>query len=124
MPSSPELGFLLFGVFAVFFLGTGVLLGYWTYLDARARDSDSAIMLGIAVGVVGWLVFPYLYFRGERVHPKTRRERIVATVVVANVVAVLIGTMVGPPDPFSGPLYVLGALVVTLPLAYLVVYRE
>lgn len=74
------------------------------------------------------VVLSYLYNRwrklDERRYPPTRRDRVVETAVVAGYGAFITGVVAPPADAFLTPLYVLGLLGVTLPLAYLFVYRD
>jgi hypothetical protein len=95
--------------------------------DARARGVRFASVLGAVAAVFGPVALIYLLTRssyGERTYPPSQWERRVWTVLVAVMGSFLVAVMLGPPDPATQSLYAGGSLLLTLPLAYLVVFRN
>lgn len=115
-------GVLLAG--ALFPLLTWVTLVAWVYQDARARDGDRPIRSTATVAVFPPALVAYVYYRDERTRPPSDRERLTLTALLALLSAMLVGTVFSPPDVFAQPRNTFGALLVTLPLFYLLVYRE
>ncbi|MCU4800634.1 hypothetical protein OB920_09660 [Halobacteria archaeon HArc-gm2] len=113
--------------FVAFIVGLRILVAYWVYRDASARGSSNPRSWGVWVVIVDLVVLSYLYNRwrklGERNYPRTTRDRAVETTVVAGYGAFISGALLAPADFFLTPLYTVGGLAVTLPLAYLLVYR-
>lgn len=114
--------------FVAFIFGLRFLAAYWVYRDASARGSSNPRSWGVWVVIVDLVVLSYLYNRwrklGERRYPRTTRDRAVETAVVAGYGAFICGALLAPADFFLTPLYTLGLLVVALPLAYPLVYRD
>ncbi|MFC7142255.1 hypothetical protein ACFQMA_20750 [Halosimplex aquaticum] len=103
---------------------TWATLVVWVYQDARARATERPAGWAIAVAVVPPLLVGYIYYRGDRTRPQSDRERLTLTVLLALLSAMMVGTVFAPPDVFAQPRNTFGALLVTLPLFYLLVYRE
>lgn len=108
--------------------GTKFLTVYWVYRDASARGSSNPRSWSLWILLVDLVLLSYLYNRwrklGERRYPRTYRDRVVETALVALYGALLGAPLVTPPDPLSMPMGYFTVLVVTLPLAYLLVYRD
>ncbi|WP_123537217.1 hypothetical protein [Halosimplex salinum] len=103
---------------------TWVTLVVWVYLDARARDSDHVLRSTATVAVFPPALVAYVYYRPERARPQSDEERLTLTVLLALLSAMMAGTVFSPPDVFAQPRNTFGALLVTLPLFYFLVYRE
>ncbi|WP_436923720.1 hypothetical protein [Halosimplex amylolyticum] len=103
---------------------TWVTLVAWVYQDALARESDHPVGSAVSVAVFPPLLVGYVYYRGDRARPQSDRERLTLTVLLALLSAMMAGTVFAPPDVFAQPRNTFGALLVTLPLFYLLVYRE
>jgi hypothetical protein len=115
-----QFGLAAYGLFVVVALGGflgAVSLGYWVVTDAASRDRRSPWFDGLlAVGFTPYLL-AYLYWRGERTSPPTRRELVArdwAVVVFGTFVA---GALFSPPDPvtqvvWAAPILLGGALLV------------
>lgn len=100
----------------------------WVYRDASARGSDSPAgwalaVFGLPIPFLPW----YLYRRhtslSARTRPATTVDRLLGTWVTASLASFVVGTVVSPPDPFSQIIYWGVALLVTLPIAYVLVYQ-
>lgn len=126
---APTTGLVLAAITLVFFLAVQVSLLAWVYRDARARGTDRpwhwTTLATPPLGVVGlpW----YLYRRHghlpDRIEPPARLDRLLATVVSAGLVAILLGPVLSPPDPFSQIVWLSVGFVALLPPAYVLVYR-
>lgn len=103
---------------------TWAVLVAWVGQDALARAVDHPLRWAGAVAVVPPLLVAYVVYRGERTRPQSDRERLTLTVLLALLSAMLAGTVFAPPDVFAQPRNTVGALLVTLPLFYLLVYRQ
>ncbi|ESP88880.1 DUF7534 family protein [Candidatus Halobonum tyrrellensis] len=116
--------------YALFALAVGVTLVpvvYWVSRDAAARGSSSPSLWGAFTAVSGVVGLYYLLVyapRNERSVPPSRGERAAATVVVADVGAMLVGALLAPPDPFTQLVWWLPSVVLLLPVAYPLVYRQ
>ena len=98
--------------------------------DARARDSDQPGTWALAVVVALPLALPYYAYSvsltqrlGARATPPDHIDRLLATWANGCLGAILAGSVLAPPDPFSQLRAVWLALVVSLPVSYLLVYR-
>jgi hypothetical protein len=109
---------------AAFPLLTWVALVAWVYLDARARGGDHPIRSTATVAVFPLALVAYVYYRPDRTAAQSDRERVALTVLLALLSAMMAGTVFSPSDVFAQPRNTFGALLVTLPLFYLLVYRE
>lgn len=109
---------------ALFPVLTALALGTWIYLDAVARGSAHPLRWAVEVTLVPPLVLAYVYYRGERSGPQSDRERLALTVLLALLMALMVGTVFSPPDVFAQPRNTFGGLLVTLPLFYWIVYRD
>ncbi|QPV62172.1 hypothetical protein I7X12_15695 [Halosimplex litoreum] len=103
---------------------TWVTLVAWVYLDAVARDGDHPVRSAVTVAVFPPALVAYVVSRPERTTPQADRERLALTVLLALLAAMMVGTVFSPPDVFAQPRNTFGSLLVTLPLFYLLVYRE
>jgi len=103
---------------------TWLTLVVWVSLDAVARGADRPVGWALAVAVVPPALVAYVYYRPERTTAQSDRERLALTVLLALLSAMLVGTVFSPPDVFAQPRNTFGAVLVTLPLFYLLVYRE
>lgn len=103
---------------------TWATLAVWVYQDGVARGSDHPVRWAVAVAVFPPLLVGYVYSRGDRARPPSDRERLTLTALLALLSAMLAGSVFAPPDVFAQPRNTFGALLVTLPLFYLLVYRE
>ena len=104
-----------------------LVVSYAVSADARARGVRFASVLGAVAAVFGPVAIVYYLTRGsygEREYPPSRWERVSWTVLLAVTVSFVVAATLGPPDPFTQGLYAGGSLAVTLPLAYLVVFRN
>jgi len=102
---------------------TWIALVAWVYVDALARDSDHPVRSTATVAVVPPALVAYVYYRPDRTAPQSDPERVALTVLLALLSAMLVGTVFSPPDVFAQPRNTFGAVLVTLPLFYLLVYR-
>ncbi|WP_415382804.1 hypothetical protein [Halosimplex sp. TS25] len=102
---------------------TWATLVVWVYQDARARGSDHPAGSAVAVAVFPPLLVAYVYYRSDRSQPQSDRERLTLTALLALLSAMLAGSVFAPPDVFAQPRNTFGALLVTFPLFYLLVYR-
>ncbi|QLH79381.1 hypothetical protein HZS55_19690 [Halosimplex rubrum] len=109
---------------AVFPALTWVTLVVWVSQDAVARGSDHPIRSTATVAVFPPALVAYVVYRPERTTPQSDRERLALTVLLALLAAMMAGTVLSPPDVFAQPRNTFGAVLVTLPLFYLLVYRE
>jgi hypothetical protein len=99
-------------------------LGAWVYIDASAREETTPALWAVPVALFGPLIVVYVLQRGERTRPQSDGERAALTVLLALLVAMMAGTVFSPPDTFAQPRNTFGALLVALPLFYLLVYRD
>ncbi|WP_459194949.1 hypothetical protein [Halosimplex sp. J119] len=99
-------------------------LAVWVYLDAVARESDHPVRAALLVALLPPLLVWYVSRRDERAHPQSDRERLALTVLLALLSAMMAGTVFAPPDVFAQPRNTFGALLITLPLFYVLIYRE
>jgi sec-independent protein translocase protein TatC len=119
-----QLGLAQYGLLAVvalgWFLGV-VALGYWVVTDASDRGRRAPWFDAfLAVGFAPYILL-YLYWRGERTSPPTRRETVArdwAAVVFCTFVA---GALFSPPDPAT---QVVWATPMLLAGGVLVAYRH
>jgi hypothetical protein len=121
VPTGPlQLGPTEYALFAVVALGwlLGVVsLGYWVVTDARNRGRPSPWFDGLlAVGFSPYILL-YLYWRGERTSPPTRRELVARDWAVVVLCTFVAGALFSPPDPvtqvaWAAPLMLGGAVVV------------
>jgi hypothetical protein len=118
-----------FGLFFLLWGSTVLALGLWVARDARERGSDQPVVWALA-SVFTPIGLPYYLWRryrrsglGDRAGPRSRTDRIVATWASAGLCAFLGGAVLAPPDPITQAVYGGGVLAVSLPLAYLLVYR-
>lgn len=101
-------------------------LAYYVYRDASLRGSErpAAWAAGAVLPMVGVLVLVlYLLTRdsiGVRTEPRSRLESVCLSLYPGLVGAFVLGSLLSPPDPFSVLLYLVPALAVTIPAAYLV----
>jgi sec-independent protein translocase protein TatC len=109
--------YALFGVVLLGCLSGTAGLAYWAVTDARNRGRPSPWFDGLlAVGFSPYILL-YLYWRGERTSPPTRRELVArdwAGVVIGTFV---IGAVFSPPDPltqvlWATPMMLVGGLLV------------
>ena len=81
-----------------------VAIGAWVNFDAHARGSDHPGFWGVLVPVSGVVLLYYLLWwrRGRsRRYPASKWERAAATVAVAGLAGLVVGSLVSPPDPTS-----------------------
>lgn len=113
--------------FALVVVVTLLSVFYWVSRDAAARGSSSPSLWGASAalsGVVG-LYYLFVYAPGrERSVLPTRGERAAATVIVADVAAMVVGATLAPPDPFTQLVWWLPSIALLLPVSYLLVYRR
>jgi len=109
---------------ALFPVLTALALGSWIYLDAVARESPHPLRWAVEVTFVPPVLLAYVHYRGERSGPQSDRERLALTVLLALLMAMMVGTIFSPPDVFAQPRNTFGGLLVTLPLFYWIVYRD
>ena len=103
---------------------TWAVLVAWVGQDALARGVDHPVRWAVVVAVVPPLLVAYVVYRGDRTRPQSDRERLTLTVLLALLSAMMAGTVFAPPDVFAQPRNTVGALLVTLPLFSLLVYRD
>lgn len=126
---TPNTGLVLAAGILVFLLTVQVSLMVWVYRDARARGSDRpGYWTALTIPPIGVLGFPrYLHHRhrrlGDRAKPPTRLGRLLATVASAGLAAMLLGTVLTPPDPYSQITWLSVGFLALLPPAYVLVYR-
>jgi hypothetical protein len=89
-----------------------VALGYWVLPDASNRGRRAPWFDAfLAVGFAPYLLL-YRYWRGERTSPPTRRELVARDSAVVLLGAFLAGAILAPPDPLTGALWTVPAMVV------------
>jgi len=108
-----------FGAALVLFvwLATGV----WVNFDARARGSSHPAIWGVFAPLSGIVLFYYTFWwrRGRsREWPPGRVERATATVVVAGLGGLVVGSLVSAPDPAAQLTVWPFAFACCLPVAY------
>jgi hypothetical protein len=103
---------------------TWAVLVAWVGQDALAREAEHPLRWAGIVAVAPPLLVVYVSVRGERTRSQSDRERLTLTLLLALLSAMLVGTVFAPPDVFAQPRNTFGALLVTLPLFYLLVYRQ
>ncbi|CDK40261.1 hypothetical protein [Halorubrum sp. AJ67] len=113
-----------FGAALVLFVWAAI--GLWVNFDARARRSAHPAFWGVLAPLSGIILFYYLLWwrRGRpREWPPGRVERVTATVVVAGIGGLAVGSLVSPPDPASQLTTWPIAFAGCLPVAYWLVRR-
>jgi uncharacterized membrane protein YoaK (UPF0700 family) len=110
-------------------LVTWVAMVYAVSVDAHTRNVPPGIaaVLGVTAAVLpmGLLAYYVACDRlGPRRSPPTTRERAAWTLVLAMTVAFVLGATLSPPDPFTQLFELPAFLLVALPAAYLVVFRD
>lgn len=115
--------------FLAVFLATLAAVAWWVARDADARGSTRPRVWGLAAGLTP-IGLPYYLFsrarhRGfeDRRTPPTRLDRLLATWASAGLVALLVGSVLAPPDPFAQAYWYLVGFAALLPVAWLVVGR-
>lgn len=113
--------FLLVAMVVVYLAGA-IGVGLWITRDARARGSSIPIQWGIAAVVTPIVIPYYLYLRrgsrlGPRDAPMTRTERALRAVGVSVLAALLVATILGPPDPVTQAYYFPGTAFVFVTVA-------
>lgn len=114
---------------ALLYLSMFASFGLWL---ARGPGVSKSTLAGWLVAVfftpVGLPYYCYRRVRGDTPGPDrsdaTRTDRLLATWAVASITAFLFGALFSPPDPFTQLWYMLGTLFVTVPGAYVFVYRD
>ena len=96
----------------------------WVYQDALARAVDHPGLSALGVAVFPPALVAYVRYRGERTAEQSDRERLTLAVLLAILAAMIVGTVFSPPDVFAQPRNTFGALLLTLPLFYVLVYRQ
>lgn len=129
MPATEPVGPVTIALSTGLVLSAMVSLAGWVSLDARARGSDRpgvwAVLTLPPLSLIGlpWYLFYGRARLGERTASPARLERLIGTWTTAALGALLLGTLVSPPDPLTQTRYIPVAFLVTLPVGYLVVYR-
>lgn len=105
-----------------------VAAGVWVYDDARDRDAGAPGWLAVGSVVVplvlaGYLLWVALGRMGERTSSPGRREQVAGTLGFGCLLAFFAGALVAPPDPITGTVYGLVALVPALAVAAVLVRR-
>ena len=103
---------------------TWAVLVAWVGQDALAREAEHPLRWAGIVAVAPPLLVAYVSVRGKRTRSQSDRERLTLALLLALLSAMLAGTVFAPPDVFAQPRNTFGALLVTLPLFYLLVYRQ
>lgn len=124
MARPPLLWTASFLLTALAVVAANVSLALWVYYDATARGAE-----GASRGV--WALFPpyllwYLFTRdrlGPRHRPIEGREAIVGSTFVGLFLAVVLGSVLAPPDPFTQSLYVAALVPVGGVVGYLLIAR-
>lgn len=116
---------LFFGTYAAWLVGVAAYVG-WIYRDATVRGSESPFRWALGAFLLGPLVLlAYLPKRrelGARPEPPSRVTKALASVGAGLWVSFVLGAFFAPPDPFTQVLYAAGSLVVTAPLAYVLIF--
>lgn len=112
---------------AVVYVAGLVAFSYAITMDAKARGHPHPAALGALGALVAPVGLYFLFVRrwtGEREFPPTNGERVANFVVLVYLGSFLVAATLAPPDPFTQLLYAGGSLFATLPLAYLVVFKN
>lgn len=112
-----------------------VLLGFWIFIDAKARGSDSAAVWGVGCLIFPLLVIGYLLYRSEiggRTEKASIVERGAGTIIIAHLNAVVLRFILSLNDvypqfveqplaevPYYLFLFILGAIP-----GYLLIWRN
>jgi fructose-specific phosphotransferase system IIC component len=107
-----------------FLLATAVILGTWIYHDARARQSRHPLKWAVAIGILPFVLVPYISLRGDRISPPSHGERLALPALLGCLFAWITGTLLASPNPVSHAKYVFGILLVSIPAAYLLISPE
>ncbi|WP_096394332.1 hypothetical protein [Halorubrum trapanicum] len=101
--------------------------GVWVNFDAHARGSDYPAVWGVLAPLSGVVLFYYLlWWRRSRSREwsPSQLERATATVVIAGLGGLIVGSLVSPPDPTSQLTTWPIAFAGCLPVAYWLVRRR
>lgn len=98
---------------------------YWIYRDAARRGSDHPVAWAVGAFVLGPLVLVLYLPRRPRPStpptPPSPLTKALASIGAGLWVSFVLGALFLPPDPFS-QVAVLGSLVITAPLAYVLIF--
>ncbi len=104
-----------------------VSFSYWLRWDATARGSSSSLYWAI-LGPIVWPVALYYLLvvrpSNERRYPPTRRQGLAGIVSISSIGAMVLGSILAPPDPFTQVLYTPACFVILLLLTYFLIYRR
>jgi hypothetical protein len=106
----PETSGPLIAIALGWLLGVAAL-GYWVVTDATERGRRAPWFDALLAVVFAPYILLYLYWRGERPSPPTRRELVARDSAVALLGAFILGTTLAPPDPVTGALWTVPAMV-------------
>ncbi|WP_330630332.1 hypothetical protein [Halocatena halophila] len=107
-------------------LCSGVCVSRWVSHDVAARGQPHPERWGSVFFFFAPFGLVYLLVRhrlGPRNQPPSRRERLLGTLGLPPVTALLVGTTVLPPDPFVQVFYTPGIVLALLPISYLLVWH-
>ena len=105
---------------------TGVAIGAWTYLDAKARTAVYARTIAGIVAVFVPAVLAYLYYRdriGPRVHDPSPVQHATGALGFAGLVSLVGATMLSPPDPVATGYYTLMLIPIGVTLGTVWTFR-
>ncbi|EMA31398.1 hypothetical protein [Halobiforma nitratireducens] len=126
MPSPDLLAHLLPLLVVLFLPVAGLCLAYAIARDAETREANGTGWAAFVVLLPPIAVPVYLLYRRRlpaRHEPAGPRERWVGSIGIAGVTGFLAVGLGMPPDPFTLALYVPVAVVVLMPVAYLLCYE-
>lgn len=126
-------------LFLLFMAVVGIVVGRWVYQDAKSRGSSWAWQWGVGIAVLLIPVAPgllalatYILTRGNKIRngekqstqPQNQRREFILTLGSLVILALFIGTIVSPPDPLTQIYYMLPLTLLSVVLAYWLVYRN
>jgi hypothetical protein len=104
-----------------------VSFSYWMRWDATARGSSSPLYWAV-LGPIFWPAALYYLLvvrrANERRYRPTRWQGLAGIFTISYIGAMVLGFVLGPPDPFTQVLCTSVYFLILLPITYLLVYRR
>lgn len=109
----------------VIYVGFLVALAYWARAEAGARSGSvlsTFLFLHVGYGLVYYVWVRYVQNDWEsRTEPADRREQLATAYSIAVLLALVVGAVVTPPDPFTQVLVLPPLFVLSFVVSYLFV---